>query len=193
MIVIGGKVGVEMASEKAGVNLTVPLVTGRGDATDETTLAWSFEVLRPEKDAFRNMPEANPYMMVDKACMLGLTAPEMTVLIGGLRVLGGNCKAVGNTGVLTERPGALTNDFFLNITDMTYEWTPSEGNYYVGKNRYTGKTMWTASLVDLTFGSHAELRGIAETYACDDSKDKFYQDFANAWAKVMKADSYGRF
>lgn len=194
MIVIGGNVGIEMAAEKGGFsNFTVPLQTGRGDASQEQTVAETFDVLRPRKDAFRNMPDANPYMMVDKACLMGLTAPEMTVLIGGLRVLGGNCEAGGNMGVLTDRPGTLSNDFFTNLTDMAFQWHPASANRYVGKDRKTGAEKWSASLCDLTFGSHPELRGIVESYACDDAKEKFAHDFANAWAKVMRADSYGRF
>merc|ERR1712050_728856 len=115
-----------MAAEKGGFkNFTVPLVTGRGDATQEQTLADTFDVLRPQKDAFRNMPDANPYMMVDKASLLGLTAPEMTVLIGGLRVLGANCVAGANMGVLTDKPGVLSTDFFTNLTDMAYQWSPN--------------------------------------------------------------------
>jgi len=192
MIVLGGNCGVEMAAEKAGVSCNVPFRSGRGDATQEQTDAPTFEYLKPEKDAFRNMPEANPYMMVDKAHMLNLTVPEMTVLVGGLRVAGGNCKAAGNTGVLTTRPGALTTDFFVNLTDMTYKWEPAGGNY-VGSSRESGAQVWTASICDLTFGSNAELRNICETYACDDGQSKFLQDFCNAWAKVMNSDSYGKF
>jgi len=124
VIVIGGNVGVELAATKAGIHIVVPLATGRGDASNEGTDVKTIEVLRPEKDAFRNMPDANPYMMVDKASTLGLTAPEMAVLIAGLRVIGGNCMAAGKTGVLTDRAGALTNDFFVNLMDMNWEWTP---------------------------------------------------------------------
>ena len=193
MIVLGGNCGVELSAEKAGLKVTVPLATGRGDATQENTEVASFEVLRPYREAFRNMPDANPYMMVDKASMLGLTTPEMTVLLAGLRVIGGNCKEAGNMGVLTDKPGALTNDFFVNLLDMTWEWAPAGNNQFTGKNRKTGEAKWTASLVDLTLGSNPELRSICEKYGCDDAKEQFAQDFANAWAKVMSNDSYGRF
>eukprot|EP00812_Abedinium_dasypus_P011240 NODE_480_length_1535_cov_505.862162.p1 GENE.NODE_480_length_1535_cov_505.862162~~NODE_480_length_1535_cov_505.862162.p1 ORF type:complete len:440 (+),score=140.29 NODE_480_length_1535_cov_505.862162:3-1322(+) len=189
MIVLGGSCGVEMAAEAAGVQVEVPFKSGRGDASAEETDAASFEVLKPEKDAFRNQPDASPYFMVDKAHMLNLNSVEMTCLIGGLRVLGGNCMDAGSMGVLTDRPGALTTDFFVNLTDMAYEWVPA-GAAYEGKDRATGATKWTASLCDLTFGSNPELRAICETYACDDAKQQFAKDFANAWAKVMHADIY---
>jgi len=192
MIVLGGNCGVEMAAEKGGATCTVPFRSGRGDSSQEQTDAPSFEHLKPDKDAFRNMLDANPYMMVDKAHMLNLTAPEMTVLVGGLRVAGGNCKAAGSIGVLTSRPGALTTDFFVNLTDMAYVWQPA-GTTYVGSSRESGAQVWTASLCDLTFGSNPELRNICETYACDDGQAKFVQDFCNAWAKVMQADAYGKF
>jgi len=193
MIVIGGNCGVEMAASKAGVSLTVPLSTGRGDATQEQTDASTFEVLRPHQDAFRNMSDSNSYMMVDKASMLGLSVVEMTLLVTGLRVMGGNCKAAGDIGVLTDNKGALTNDFMVNLLDMKWEWTPEGKNTYIAKDRKTGEAKWNASLVDLTFGCNPELRGICEDYACDDAKERFVTDFANAWARVMNNDSYGRF
>jgi len=193
MIVIGGNCGIEMAAEKGGVKITVPLSTGRGDSTQEQTDAATFEVLRPNMDAFLNMPNSNPYKMVDKASLLGLTVLDMVLLITGLRVIGGNCKAAGNTGVLTDKPGVLSNDFMVNLLDMQWEWAPAGNNTYAGKDRKTGAEKWIASLCDLTLGSNPELRGICENYACDDAKEKFVQDFANAWAKVMNNDSYGRF
>lgn len=194
MIVIGGTVAVEQAAGNAGFqDLKIPLRTGRGDATQVATDKASFEVLKPEKDAFLNQPDSNPYMMVDKAHKMGLTAPEMVCLLGGLRVLGGNCKAAGNTGVLTDKPEhALTNDFFVNLCDMATVWEPV-GTGFVGKDRVTGEAKWNASLVDLSLGSNPELRAICEYYAQSDSKEDFATDFANAWGKVMVADSYGRF
>jgi len=172
-----------MAALAGGHNLTVPFLSGRGDTSQEHTDAASFDVLKPDQDAFRNQNNANPYKMVDKAHMLNLTAVEMTCLIGGLRVMGGNCKEAGDKGVFTDKPGTLTNDFFTNLVDMTYEWVP-EGDHYVGKNRRTGAKKWSASLCDLTFGSNSELRNICETYACEDASHDFVNAFAKAWAKA---------
>lgn len=191
-IVLGGNCGVEMAAAAADLTVEVPFMGGRGDATDEQTDAASFDVLKPDQDAFRNMLNANPYKMVDKAHMLGLTVQEMTVLIGGLRVLGNNCEEAGSNGVLTSRPGVLTPDFFVTITDMSYRWESAGDNVYRGYDRATGAQVPTASLCDLTFGSNPELRNICEEYACDDGAAVFVKDFCNAWAKVMANDSYGR-
>merc|ERR1719205_125498 len=192
MIVLAGSVAVEMAAEKAGMEIEVPFRSGRGDAKVEETDAPSFDVLKPEKDAFINQTGANPYKMVDKAHQLGLTAPEMACLIAGLRVLGGNCAEAGDLGVLTTRPEALTTDFFRNLCDMATEWV-KVGDYYEGRDRSTGARRWRASLCDLTFGCNTELRAICEHYAMDDSREAFVRDFAAAWSKVMHADSYGRF
>jgi len=192
MIVLGGCVAVEMAAKKGGNTIEVPFRSGRGDATAEHTDAASFDVLKPEKDAFINQMNSNPYMMVDKAHKLGLNTPEMVCLIGGLRVLGGNCQDTGNVGVLTTSPHVLTNDFFVNIADMSTKWM-NGGGYWDGKDRSTGATKWRGSLCDMTLGSNAELRAVCEHYAMSDSKKQFVQDFADAWSKVMHADSYGRF
>lgn len=192
LIVLGGNVGVEMAASKGGVQIEVPFTSGRGDATADQTDAASFDVLQPEKDAFINQTDANPYKMVDKAHQLGLTTPELTCLIAGLRVVGANCTDAGKNGVLTANPGALTTDFMVNLTDMATEWVAA-GAIYEGKDRASGAKKWTASLCDLTFGCNPELRAVCEHYACSDQKETFVKDFANAWAKVMNADSYGRF
>lgn len=192
LIVLGGNCGIEMAASAGGHAVAVPFKSGRGDASQEQTDIASFDVLKPDQDAFRNQKNANPYKMVDKAHMLDVTAAEMICLIGGLRVIGANCVEAGDTGVLTDKPGALTNDFFVNLTDMTYEWA-REGDSYVGKDRSTGAKKWGASLCDMTLGSNAELRNICEAYAQDDAPGEFVNDFAKAWAKVMHADSYGRF
>lgn len=193
MIVLGGCVAVEQAAKKAGVEIVVPFRPGRGDATEAQTDAESFEVLKPEKDAFLNQTNSNPYMMVDKAHKLGLNTPEMVCLMAGLRVLGGNCAEAGNVGVLTATPQVLTNDFFINLIDMSTTWEKAAGDLYVGKDRKTGTEKWQASSCDMTLGSNAELRAVCEHYAMDDTKTQFVQDFAEAWSKVMHADSYGRF
>jgi len=192
MIVLAGSVGVEMAAKNGGSTVAVPFRSGRGDASAAQTDAASFEVLKPERDAFRNTKDANPYKMVDKAHQLGLTAPEMTVLIAGLRVIGGNCAEAGDLGVLTNKKDALTTDFFVNLCDMSTQWVAA-GDGFEGKDRATGAKKWQAGLCDMTFGSNSELRAICEYYACDDSQEEFVRDFANAWSKVMHADSYGRF
>jgi catalase-peroxidase len=194
LIVLGGSVAIEEAAKVAGVDIQVPFTAGRGDATPEQTDIASFEVLEPVHDAYRNylkqhytvQPEE---LMLDKTQLLGLTAPEMTVLIGGMRVLGTN---YGNTthGVFTDRVGALTNDFFVNLTDMRYDWEPTGRNSYNIVERGTGKTKWTATRVDLVFGSNSILRAYAEMYAQDDSKVRFVEDFVKAWVKVMNADRF---
>jgi len=192
MIVLGGCVAVEMAAKAGGNAIVVPFRSGLGDATAEGTDAPSFDVLKPEKDAFINQTNSNPYMMVDKAHRLGLNTPETVCLIAGLRVLGGNCAEAGAVGVLTARPNVLSNDFFVNLIDMGTTWVKA-GNMYEGKDRKTGAPKWQASLCDMTLGSNAELRAVCEHYAMDDSKKDFVQHFAEAWSKVMHADSYGRF
>ncbi|MBD66319.1 MAG: catalase/peroxidase HPI [Halobacteriovoraceae bacterium] len=195
-IVIGGAAAIEAAAKKGGMKISVPVTLGRTDASQKNTDVESFEVLKPVADGFRNYfdkeSKRSPvHMLVDKADTLDLTVPEMTVLVGGMRSIGANS---GNTkhGVFTKRPGALTNDFFTNLLDMSVEWTKSkdEEGVYVGKDRKSGKVMWTATPVDLLFGSHAELRAVAEAYAANDAKKMFTQDFVNAWSKVMNA---GRF
>ena len=194
LIVLGGVAAVEKAAKDGGVPVSVPFTPGRTDASQDQTDAASFAPLEPRADAFRNyvsakMPFSTPEeAMVDRAQLLTLTAPEMTALIGGLRVLGANVGGA-KQGVFTSKPGALTNDFFVNLLDMATEWKPV-GDLYEGSDRKTGQVKWTASRVDLIFGAHSELRAIAEVYACADSKEKFAQDFAAAWAKVMDLDRY---
>lgn len=194
VIVLAGNVGIEKAAAAAGHQVEVPFSSGRGDATDEMTDAKSFDVLEPIHDAFRNwvkkdyvvMPEE---LMLDQAQLLGLTAVEMTVLLGGLRVLGVNHGGIEH-GVFTSQVGALTTDFFVTLTDMGYQWEPTGCNSYDIKERGTGKTRYTASRVDLVFGSNSILRSYAEVYAQDDNREKFVKDFIAAWTKVMDADRF---
>ncbi|HDZ9337271.1 TPA: catalase/peroxidase HPI [Vibrio cholerae] len=193
-IVLAGNVGIEQAAKAAGVNVTVPFAPGRGDATIEQTDVESFEVLEPLADGFRNWQKKHyvvtpEEMLLDKAQLLRLTAPEMTVLIGGMRVLGTNYGG-SQHGVFTDRVGALTNDFFVNLTDMSYTWKPTGRNSYEIVERNSGKVKWTATRVDLVFGSNSILRAYAEVYAQDDNKDKFVKDFVAAWTKVMNADRF---
>lgn len=193
-IVLAGNVGIEQAAKAAGVNVTVPFAPGRGDATIEQTDVESFEVLEPLADGFRNWQKKHyvvtpEEMLLDKAQLLRLTAPEMTVLIGGMRVLGTNY-GVSQHGVFTDRVGALTNDFFVNLTDMSYTWKPTGRNSYEIVERKSGKVKWTATRVDLVFGSNSILRAYAEVYAQDDNKEKFVKDFVAAWTKVMNADRF---
>lgn len=194
MIVLGGAAGLEMAAAAAGYDLVVPFTPGRTDATQEQTDVDSFAVLEPKADAFRNYLAADfsvsaEELMVDKSQLLGLTAPEMTVLLGGLRTININ---VGNAreGVLTDRPGTLSNDFFKNLLTMDVRWerTNPEGTHYIGYDRATGAEKWVANRVDLIFGSNSELRAIAEVYGSDDSIDKFYRDFVAAWNKIMNSN-----
>ena len=175
LIVLGGCAAVEDAAKKGGVEITVPFSPGRTDATDEQTDADSFSVLEPTADAFRNHGGATPHQLVDRAHMLNLTAPEMTVLVGGLRVLGANADG-SSLGVLTATPGTLNSDFFINLLDMATTWEPN-ADAYDGKDMATGEAKWTASQVDLVFGSNSELRAIAEYYGCEDSKEAFVADF----------------
>ncbi|MBP0008833.1 MAG: catalase/peroxidase HPI [Roseofilum sp. Belize BBD 4] len=193
-IVLAGNVGIEQAAKAAGFEVTVPFSPGRGDATDEMTDVESFAVLEPIHDGYRNWLKEDyavsaEELMLDRTQLLGLTAPEMVVLVGGLRVLGTN---YGDTkhGVFTEREGVLTNDFFANLTDMNYLWKPVGKNRYEIRDRKTDRVKWTATRVDLVFGSNSILRSYAEVYAQDDNKAKFVQDFVAAWTKVMNADRF---
>ncbi|MAX87700.1 MULTISPECIES: catalase/peroxidase HPI [Thalassolituus] len=194
MIVLGGTAAVEKAAKDAGVDITVPFAPGRGDATDDQTDAESFDVLEPLADGFRNYAKKEyvvspEEMLLDRAQLMGLTAPEMTVLIGGMRVLGTN---FGNSehGVFTNNVGVLSNDFFVTLTDMAYKWEPASKSHYNIVDRKSGETKWTATRVDLVFGSNSILRSYAEVYAQDDNKEKFVNDFVKAFVKVMNADRF---
>jgi catalase-peroxidase len=194
LIVLGGSAAVEKAAQEAGFDVTVPFAPGRGDATQEQTDAESFDVLEPVADGFRNYQKkeysvTSEELLVDKAQLLGLTAPEMTVLIGGMRVLGTNHGGTDH-GVFTDRVGTLTNDFFVNLLDMGVEWKAVDGSVYEGRDRKTGEVVRTATRVDLVFGSNSILRAIAEVYAQEDNKEKFVRDFIAAWVKVMNADRF---
>jgi len=194
VIVLAGNVGIEQAAKAAGVNVVVPFAPGRGDATPEMTDAESFDVLEPVADGFRNWLKKDyvvsaEELLLDRAQLLGLSAPEMTVLVGGLRVLGTNHGGTRH-GVFTDRVGALTNDYFVNLTDMAYTWKPAGRNLYEIRERKTGAVKWTATRVDLVFGSNSILRAYAEVYAQDDNKEKFVRDFVAAWTKVMNADRF---
>jgi len=193
-LVLAGNVGIEKAIEAAGFNPDVPFAPGRGDATDEMTDAESFAPLEPQADGFRNYlpkdyvvkPEE---LMLDKAQLLGLTAAEMTVLVGGMRMLGTNYQGTTH-GVLTDNPGVLSNDFFVNLTDMQYTWKPTSKHTYGIVDRASGEQIWSATRADLVFGSNSILRAYAEVYAQDDNKEKFVKDFVSAWTKVMNADRF---
>lgn len=194
LIVLGGSAAIEKSAEKAGVKIKVPFIPGRGDATAGMTDAESFSVLEPLHDGYRNWQKKDyavqpEEMLLDRTQLMGLTAPEMTVLIGGMRVLGTNYGGTKH-GVFTEREGILTNDFFVNLTDMKYSWQPFSENLYNIVERKTGRTKWTATRVDLVFGSNSILRAYAEVYAQDDNKEKFVNDFVKAWVKVMNADRF---
>ncbi|WP_203196056.1 catalase/peroxidase HPI [Xanthobacter dioxanivorans] len=194
VIVLAGTVGVEQAAKAAGFDVTVPFAPGRGDATDATTDAESFAVLEPIHDGYRNWLKKDyvvspEELMLDRTQLMGLTANEMTVLVGGLRVLGANYGGTKH-GVFTDREGALTNDFFVNLTDMDNTWKPAAGGVYEVRDRKTGQLKWTATRMDLVFGSNAVLRAYAEVYAQDDNKEKFVKDFVAAWTKVMNADRF---
>jgi catalase-peroxidase len=194
VIVLAGNVGVEQAAKAAGVEITLPFTPGRGDANQEQTDIDSFEVLEPVHDAFRNWLKADytvqpEELMLDRAQLLGLTAPQMTALIGGMRVLGTNHGGSAH-GVFTDRVGTLSTDFFAALTDMAYKWEPAGSNLYNIVSRKTGETKWTATRVDLVFGSNSILRAYAELYAQDDNAAKFVHDFAAAWTKVMNADRF---
>ena len=196
LIVLGGCAAVEQAARHAGHTVTVPFTPGRTDASEEQTDVGSFAVLEPTFDGFRNYLKAGhklppEHLLVERADLLGLTAPEMTVLVGGMRVLGANVGQVAH-GVFTDRPGILTNDFFVNLLDMGTEWKASSSSESVfeGRDRVTGEVRWTGTAVDLVFGSNSQLRAIAEVYGCDDSKEKFVRDFVGAWGKVMSLDRF---
>ena len=196
LIVLGGCAAVERAAGEAGLAIEAPFTPGRADASPEQTDVASFEVLEPVADGFRNyrkkaLAASDEEMLVDKAQLLTLSAPEMTVLVGGLRVLGANVGGVAH-GVLTARPGALTNDFFVNLLDMNTTWKPASeaGEVFEGRDRATGALKWTGTRVDLVFGSNSQLRAIAEVYASDDAREKFARDFVAAWTKVMNLDLF---
>jgi catalase-peroxidase len=194
LIVLGGAAAVSKAAKSAGYDVAVPVTLGRTDASQEQTDVESFDALEPKADGFRNyLGQANrlpaEYLLIDRANLLTLSAPEMTALVGGLRVLGANA---GNSslGVFTEKPGVLTTDFFVNLLDLGTEWTASDDGVFEGRDRATGELRWTGSRVDLVFGSNSELRALAEVYASDDAQEKFVQDFVAAWVKVMDLDRF---
>jgi catalase-peroxidase len=194
VIVLAGNVGVEQAAKAAGFGVAVPFAPGRGDATPEMTDAASFDVLEPLADGYRNWLKKDyvvsaEELMLDRTQLMGLTAHEMTVLVGGMRVLGTNYGG-SKHGVFTDRAGALTNDFFVNLTDMHSQWKPAGNNLYEIRDRKSGAVKWTATRIDLVFGSNSILRAYAEVYAQDDNKEKFVQDFVAAWTKVMNADRF---
>ncbi len=196
LIVLGGSAGIEEAARKGGHDITVPFTPGRTDATAEQTDANSFEVLEPAIDAFRNYvrkgnEEQPATALIDRAALLQLTAPQMTVLVGGLRAIGANYKGAQH-GVFTQRPGALTPDFFTNLLDMGTKWRKSEANPHVfeGLDRASGEQKWTATVADLVFGSNSQLRALAEVYASSDGEKDFVNDFVKAWVKVMEADRF---
>jgi catalase-peroxidase len=194
VIVLAGNVGIERAAKAAGFDVSVPFAPGRGDATQEMTDVESFSVMEPLADGYRNWlkkeyvvsPEE---LLLDRTQLMGLTAPEMTVLVGGMRVLGTNHGATSH-GVFTDRVGTLSNDFFVNLTDMAYKWQPADGGVYEIRDRKTDALKWTATRVDLVFGSNSVLRSYAEVYAQDDNAEKFVHDFVAAWTKVMSADRF---
>ncbi|HZV55709.1 MAG TPA: peroxidase family protein, partial [Rhodocyclaceae bacterium] len=194
VIVLAGNVGVEKAAKAAGVDVSVPFAPGRGDAAAAMTDVESFDVLEPLADGFRNWVKQDyvvtpEELLLDRAQLMRLTACEMTALVGGLRVIGTNHGGTKH-GVFTDRFGALSNDFFVNLTDMANTWKPAGSNLYEIRDRKSGKTKWTATRVDLVFGSNSILRAYAEVYAQDDAKRKFVDDFVAAWVKVMNADRY---
>jgi catalase-peroxidase len=196
VIVLGGNAGIEAAAKKAGYDIVVPFAPGRTDATQAMTDVEAMAVLEPMADGFRNYLAPNQKMLaeellVDRANLLNLTAPEMAVLVGALRVLNAN-HGDSQAGVFTDRPGTLTNDFFVNLLDLNTEWQKSakRDGYFEGKDRKTGQIKWTGTRVDLIFGSHSQLRAIAEVYASEDAKDKFINDFVAAWTKVMNLDRF---
>ena len=196
LIVLAGCAGVEQAAKNAGMDVTVPFTPGRTDATQEDTDVDSFAVLEPMADGFRNYVRTKymattEEMLIDRAQLLTLTAPELTVLVGGLRVMDANFNQ-SQHGVLTDNPGALTNDFFVNLLDLGLEWKPTseEGEVFEGRDRASGELKWTGTRVDLIFGSNSELRALAEVYGCSDAKEQFVNDFVAAWAKVMDLDRF---
>jgi catalase-peroxidase len=196
LIVLAGCAAVEQAAKSAGHDVAVPFTPGRMDASQEQTDVESFAVLEPQADGFRNYLKANyvipaEHLLIDKAQLLTLTAPEMTVLIGGLRVLSAN-EGQSQNGVFTKQPGTLSNDFFVNLLDMSTEWKPTstDATLFEGRDRATGAIKWTATRVDLVFGADARLRALAEVYACADGAKKFVKDFVAAWDKMMNLDRF---
>ncbi len=196
LIVLGGNAAVEKAAKDAGHSLAIPFHAGRSDASEEWTDAESFAPLEPVADGFRNYLQARftvpaEEMLIDRAQLLTLTAPEMTVLVGGMRALGANANG-SRHGIFTENPGTLSNDFFVNVLDMGLEWVPTsdEEEEFELRDRETGEVKWTGTRVDLVFGSNSQLRAISEVYAQDDAQEKFVRDFVAAWNKVMNADRF---
>jgi catalase-peroxidase len=194
VIVLAGNVGVEQAAKAAGVEVAVPFSPGRGDSTEKMTDTQSFEPLEPIHDGYRNYLKRDyavkpEELMLDRTQLLGLTAPEMTVLVGGMRVLGTNHGGTAH-GVFTDQVGVLSNDFFVNLTDMGNTWTPAGDGVYEIRDRKSGKVKWTATRLDLLFGSNSILRAYAEVYAQDDNREKFVHDFVAAWTRVMNADRF---
>jgi catalase-peroxidase len=197
LIVLGGCAAVEKAAKDAGIDVKVPLTPGRMDASQDQTDVESFAPLEPRADGFRNFVSGKKHQfmtpeeaLVDRAQLLRLTGPEMTVLVGGLRVLGTNAGG-SRHGVFTQKPGTLTNDFFVNLLDMGTQWQPaSSDGAYEGRDRKTNAVKWTGTRVDMVFGSHSQLRAFAEVYACADAKEKFAKDFVAAWIKVMNLDRF---
>jgi catalase-peroxidase len=194
LVVLGGCAAIEKAAKDAGIDAKVPFAPGRMDASQDQTDVDSFKPLEPVADGFRNYYRGKSLMspeeaLIDRTQLLKLTAPEMTVLVGGLRVLGTNADG-SKHGVFTKKPETLTNDFFVNLLDMSTQWQPSGDDVYEGRDRKTKAVKWTGTRVDLIFGSHSQLRALAEVYACADSKEKFVKDFVAAWTKVMNADRF---
>jgi catalase-peroxidase len=196
LIVLAGCVGVEQAASKAGFDITVPFTPGRGDASQEQTEVESFDVLEPTADGFRNYLKAKhtvsaEELLVDRAQLLTLSAPEMTVLVAGMRVMNTNYMQTQH-GVFTQQPEALTNDFLVNLLDINTAWEPTtkDADIFEGRDRASGEVRWTGTRFDLIFGSNSQLRAIAEYYACEDSKEQFVQDFVKAWDKVMNLDRF---
>tara|TARA_B100001057_G_scaffold440863_1_gene475056 strand:- start:242 stop:973 length:732 start_codon:yes stop_codon:yes gene_type:complete len=197
LIVLAGGVGIEIAAKKAGYKINVPFSPGRGDARQDQTDVNSFGLLEPQADGFRNYLNGEASIvsaeekLVDKAQLMGLTAPEMVVILGGMRVLNTNYNN-SQDGVFTNKPGVLSNDYFLNLLDMNTTWkeTDKSEQKFVGTNRKTKNTKWKATRVDLILGSNSQLRALAEVYACDESQGKFIKDFTAAWVKVMNADRF---
>ena len=196
LIILGGSAAIEKAASKAGKKVNVPFSPGRGDATQEQTDIHSFSLLEPRADGFRNYSKgkysiSSEEMLIDKANLMKLTAPEMTVLVGGMRVLNTNFNK-SNYGVFTKKPESLTNDFFINLLDMDITWKElnKEEELFEGRDRKTGKLKWTGTRADLIFGSNSQLRALAEVYACEDAKEKFLMDFVAAWTKVMNLDRF---
>jgi catalase-peroxidase len=196
LIVLGGSAAIEKAAKDAGRSIEAPFTPGRTDAAQEQTDPDGMKHLEPRADGFRNFlrsdfnfPVATEELLIDRAQLLGLSAPEMTVLVGGLRVLGANHGGTRH-GVFTDRPGQLTNDFFVNLLDMEIAWKPQSDHVFIGTDRKTDRQKWTASRVDLLFGANSQLRALAEVYAAKDAEEKFVGDFVAAWTKVMDADRF---